>query len=153
MGMPELDSSDISDLPLGIIDNHLAALIADAQLLATTNFLYPSDIENCLRLSAIFASDDEAVEVKVDLPNSIYLNIRKFKRALQGKKFYEQPKPSTNSLELTLYCVYKTTHNKYQKMTTKILKSDNLKWKYRTKQQDIQYSLWRMEVALKLLRF
>lgn len=53
MGMPEFDTDDISKMPLDIVDEYLASLVFEAQELITNHTLFPTDIENRLRSSAI----------------------------------------------------------------------------------------------------
>lgn len=107
--MPEIDARDIPGAPLDIADDHLAALVAYAQRLVSNNALFPTDMENRLRSSAIFASDDKAVEV-VDLPSNIYENIRELKRAIQSRRFYVQPQASTTHLELSMNNILCSTY-------------------------------------------
>ncbi|KAI7906258.1 uncharacterized protein BX663DRAFT_529617 [Cokeromyces recurvatus] len=110
MGMPELDSSDIPSLPIKIADSQLAALVADAQSSARNNSMHPLDVVNRLRLSVIFESDEEQAYTMVDLPNSVYQNIREFKRAILAKRFYNQPEPSSNFVELSLNNIFSSTY-------------------------------------------
>jgi hypothetical protein len=111
MGMPEFDTNDIPKMPLDIVDEHLASLVFEAQELITNHTLFPTDIENRLRSSAIFTSDDEATEAKaMTLPNNVYENIRGFKRAIQSRKFYNQPQASINHLELLMNNIICSTY-------------------------------------------
>lgn len=102
MGMPELNSSDIPSLPIEIADNQLAALVVDAQSLASNNSMHPSDVVNRLRLSAIFESNEEQADIIADLPNSVYQKIKEFKQTILTRRFYNQSEPSSNFVELSL---------------------------------------------------
>ncbi|KAI9024266.1 hypothetical protein CLU79DRAFT_679486, partial [Phycomyces nitens] len=110
MGMPELNRSDIPSSPVEIADTQLAALVVDAQSLAFSNSVHPLDVVNRLRLSAIFESDEEQADTTVDLPNSVYKNVREFKRAILAKKFFNQPEPSSNFVELSLNNILTSTY-------------------------------------------
>ncbi|RCH98779.1 hypothetical protein CU098_004725 [Rhizopus stolonifer] len=94
MGMPELNSSDIPSLPIEIADNQLAALVVDAQSLASNNSMHPSDVVNRLRLSAIFESNEEQADIIADLPNSVYQKIKEFKQTILTRRFYNQSEPN-----------------------------------------------------------
>ncbi|CAO3690120.1 unnamed protein product [Rhizopus stolonifer] len=59
--MPELDAKDIPKALPDIIDDHLSALVIDAQILISTGTLLSTDMENHSRSSAIFASDVDKV--------------------------------------------------------------------------------------------
>lgn len=82
MGMPKLDAKDIPKVPVvDIVNEHLASLVSEAHKLIASHALFPTDMENRLRSSAIFtASDDEVTEVKaVTLQSNVYESIREFK--------------------------------------------------------------------------
>ncbi|KAL0077535.1 hypothetical protein J3Q64DRAFT_1852369 [Phycomyces blakesleeanus] len=64
MGMPELDSSNIPSSPIEIADSQLAALVVDAQPLASNNSMHPLDVVNRLRLES-FLSDFKYVIPKL----------------------------------------------------------------------------------------
>lgn len=110
MGMPELDSSNIPSSPIEMADSQLAALVVDAQSLASSNSMHPLDVVNRLRLSVIFESNEEQADTIADLPNSVYQNIREFKRAILAKRFYNQPEPSSNFVELSLNNILSSTY-------------------------------------------
>ncbi|KAI7900678.1 uncharacterized protein BX663DRAFT_488291 [Cokeromyces recurvatus] len=67
-------------------------------------------VVNRLRLSVIFESDEEQADTMADLPNSVYQNIREFKRAILTKRFYNQPEPSSNFVELSLNNILSSTY-------------------------------------------
>ncbi|KAG1498894.1 hypothetical protein G6F54_004767 [Rhizopus delemar] len=110
MGMHELDSSDIPSSPIEMADSQLAALVVDAQSLASSNSMHLLDVVNRLRLSVIFESNEEQADTIADLLNSVYQNIREFKRAILTKRFYNQPEPSSNFVDLSLNNILSSTY-------------------------------------------